>query len=129
MFLFEIVKILLQITELKFLNFSWKMFVLSFLRAIKNRIHFTDLWLLLIFNSVLELTFWYKLVWAEQLSSRTFYNIFNRLLTHTNHVDFEPDIEKQKKLDAIVFQGLLEGSLSFMLSEASLKSQRLEYSK
>ena len=29
-----------------------------------------------------------------------------------------------KKLDTIVFQGLFEGSLSFMLSQASLKSQR-----
>ena len=38
---------------------------------------------------------------------------------HTNHADFEPIYiyrNIQKKLDAIVFQGLLKGSLSFMLS-------------
>ena len=37
------VKIILQIAELKFPYFSWKMFLLSFLWANKNRTPFTDL--------------------------------------------------------------------------------------
>ena len=41
--------------------------------------------------------------------------------THTNHVDFEPIYRSiKKKPDATVFQTLLEGSLSFMFSQASL---------